>query len=90
MRNMQFNPDLPPAFRSTGNRPENKNHDFLAQAMLMGRNPGGELDWVERHAARFRELYTREDALRDLMNSELTDATLQEIQRRLDSPENLH
>ena len=81
MPHMEFhsNPDIAPAMRNS----QEKNHDFLAQAMLMGRDPAGELDWVERYAARFRELYTKEDAFRELVNGELNDATLTRIQERL-------
>ncbi|WKZ28669.1 MAG: hypothetical protein QY323_03980 [Patescibacteria group bacterium] len=75
------NSEIAPAMRAS--RPE-KNHDFLAQAMLMGRDPAGEMDWVERYAGRFRELYKTEDDFRDLVNSELTEETLTRIQQYLD------
>jgi len=87
---MQFNPDLPPATRVSKNPAENKNHDYLAQAMLMGRSPEGELGWVERHAAKFRELYVKDEAFRELVNAELTDANLQKIQARLNEEDDLH
>ncbi len=73
--------EIAPAMRASN--PE-KNHDFLAQAMLMGRDPSGDMDWVERYAAKFRELYKTEDDFRDLVNSDLTDETLTKIQRFLD------
>ena len=77
---MQFHPDIAPAMRNS----HEKNHDFLAQARLMGRDPAGELDWVERYAARFRELFKIDDNFHALVNSELTDETLTRIQQRLD------
>lgn len=86
---MQFNPDLPPETRKSRNPAENKNHDFLAQAMLMGRSPEGEEGWVVRHAAKFRELFTRDDGFRELVNSELSDANLQKIQERLNAEDDL-
>jgi hypothetical protein len=83
---MHFNPDLPPETRKSKNPSENRNHDFLAQARLMGRDPAGEMEWVERYAARFRELYTADDAFRDMVNDELTEERLTRIQERLDEP----
>lgn len=58
--------------------------------MLMGRNPGSEEDWVVRYAARFRELYVKDDEFRGLVNQDLTETVLQAIQERLDSPDDLH
>jgi len=80
---MQSNPDVLPEMRKSRNPAENKNHDFLAQAMLMGRNPAGDIDWVERYAARFRELYLKDDDFREMINAELTDESLRRIQERL-------
>ncbi len=87
---MQFNPDLPPETRKSRNPAENKNHDYLVQAMLMSRSPEGEEGWVVRHAARFRELFTKDEGFRELVNSELTDAALQAIQDRLNREDDLH
>ena len=53
----------------------------------MGRDPAGEMDWVERYAARFRELYTADDAFRELVNDDLTEESLTRIQERLDEPQ---
>ncbi len=80
---MQFNPDLPPETRKSKNPAENKNHDYLVQAMLMGRSPEGEDGWVVRHAAKFRELFAKDEAFREMVNGRLDDAVLQEIQARL-------
>jgi hypothetical protein len=87
---MQFNPDLPPETRKSRNPAENKNHDFLAQAMLMGRSPEGDEAWVIRHAAKFRELFTKDEGFREMVNSELTDETLQRIQARLNEENESH
>ena len=87
---MQFNPDVSPETRKSRNPAENKNHDYLVQAMLMGRSPEGEAGWVVRHAAKFRELFTKDEGFRELVNSELTDANLQEIQARLNEEDDAH
>ncbi len=82
-RTMEFHgSEIAPAMRNT----QEKNHDFLAQAKLMSRDPAGEQDWVERYAAHFRELYKTDDAFRDLVNEDLTEEALTRIQRRLDEP----
>lgn len=78
---MNFHPDLAPEMRNSS--PE-KNHDLLAQAMLVGRDPAGEQDWVERYAERFRKLYETDEDFRELVNSDLTDGILTRIQQRLD------
>ena len=87
---MQFNPDLPPETRKSRNPAENKNHDFLVQAMLIGRSPEGEEGWVVRHAAKFRELFNKDEAFREMVNGELTDANLQKIQERLNAEDDAH
>lgn len=84
---MHFNPDLPPETRKSRNPAENKNHDFIVQAMLMSKSPEGEEGWVSRHAATFRELYVKDDAFRDLVNAELTEENLNRIQERLHDEE---
>ncbi len=77
---MNFHPDLAPEMRNT----REKNHDLLAQAKLISRDPAGERDWVERYAARFRKMYQTDDAFRDMVNDELTEENLTRIQQRLD------
>jgi hypothetical protein len=84
---MPFNPEIHselPELRKSKNPAENRNHDYLAQAKLMGRDPAGEMEWVERYAARFRELFTKDDGFRELVNGDLDDETLTKIQARLD------
>lgn len=75
------NADLAPEIRNVS---PGKNHDFLAQAMLMERNPAGGEEWVERYAEKFRNLFKTEDGFRDLVNSNLTDENLSRIQEWLD------
>lgn len=87
MPHMHFNPDLPPETRKSPNPEENKRNDILVQAKLMDRSPGGELEWVERHAAAFRQLFNTDDAFRDLVNGEMDDETLSRIQERLHEAE---
>lgn len=87
---MQFNPDVPPETRKSRNPAENKNHDFLVQAMLKSRSPEGEEGWIVRHAAKFRELFTRDEGFRETVNAELTDANLQDIQARLNAADDAH
>lgn len=71
--------DLAPAMRNT----RDKNHDFLARAKLMGRDPAGADEWIERYAVKFRELYTKDDAFRELVSGELSDEALTRLQERL-------
>lgn len=84
---MHFNPDLSPETRKSRNPAENKNHGYIVQAMLMGKSPEGEEGWVARHAATFRELYSKDEVFRDLVNAELTDENLNRIQERLHDEE---
>ncbi len=60
-----------------------KNHDLLAQAMLIGRYPGEQADWVDRYAAAFRALYVTDEGFRNMVNGELSDEALSAIQDRL-------
>ena len=87
---MQFNPDLPPETRKSKNPAENRNHDYLVQATLMGRSPEGEEGWVVRHAAKFRELFNRDEGFREMVNGEMSDANLQAIQARLNTEDESH
>ena len=79
--------ETPHGYRN-GEKPDDlKNAVFLTQAMLMGRNPGGEVDWVERYAERFRRLFDSDDDFRQSLLREMTDEHLRTIQDRLDAAE---
>lgn len=76
--------ETPHGYRD-GERPEDlKNAVFTVQAMLMGRNPAGETDWVERYAERFRDLFDSDDGFRALLLERMDDERLRDIQERLD------
>lgn len=82
-----MNLETPHGYRN-GEKPDDlKNAVFLVQAMLIGRNPAGETDWVERYAGRFRELFDSDDGFREMLLQEMSDEHLRNIQERLDLQE---
>jgi hypothetical protein len=77
--------ETPHGYRN-GEKPEDiKNALFVVRAVLMGRNPGGEAEWVERYAERFRTLFESDDAFREMLLKDMTDAHIRSIQERLDA-----
>jgi hypothetical protein len=82
--------DALPEQRKSKNPAENKNHDFMVQAMLMSRSNFREDEWVERYAAAFRKLFNTDESFRELVNDEISDQNLKQVQERLDAEAGQH
>ncbi len=72
-----------PELKKSKNPRENKNPDFMAQALLIARSPFREDEWVGRFAAAFRELFNKDEAFRELTN-DLSEKNLRTLQEMLD------
>jgi hypothetical protein len=80
-----FHSDALPELRKSKNPAENRNHDFMVQAMLMARSNFREDEWVERYATAFRKLFDTDESFRETVNDEISDKNLKDIQNRLDA-----
>lgn len=76
--------ETPHGYRNAEKPEDLKNAVFTVQALLMGRDPAGEVDWVERYAEKFRTLFDSDDEFRGMLLRPISDEHLRSIQDYLD------
>ena len=79
-----MNLETPQGYQDAREPKDLKNALFIAQAMLMGRSPTPEVEWVETYAETFRKLFDMNEEFRDLLLEEMNNENLRTLQEMLD------